>query len=90
MRAMIKRKIRDNTPEEEAAIQRGIAADPDTWEAPAGAKFIPRRKPGRPPGTTKTQVSIKIDDDVLAKLKSPVPKGWQTRLNALLRRGLGL
>lgn len=81
--------VRDNTPEEEAAIRRGIAADPDTWEIPVGAKAIKRGR-GRPPGKTKTQITINVDNDVLAQLKSPEPKGWQTRLNAALRKGLGL
>ena len=80
-------KIIDNTPEEDAKIREGIAIDPDTWEIPANAK--PRRR-GRPVGSKKAQVTVKIDNDVLAALKSPNGKGWQTRLNATLREALGL
>lgn len=42
--------IGDNTPEEEAVIQKAIAADPETWEVATGVK--PRRC-GRPAGRTK-------------------------------------
>ncbi|MEM9845536.1 MAG: BrnA antitoxin family protein [Pseudomonadota bacterium] len=79
-------RIPDNTPEEEARIQSGIAADPDTWEA-ADAK--PRRV-GRPSGSDKTKVTLNLDNDVLDALKSPEAKGWQTRANATLRKALKL
>ena len=82
-------KVHMPTPEEDAAIRQGIAADPDTFEIPADAKAI-RRGPGRPAGTTKTQVTLKIDNDALTALKSPDAKGWQTRANEAIRRGLGL
>ncbi|MCF3935280.1 BrnA antitoxin family protein [Acuticoccus sp. M5D2P5] len=80
-------EIRDNTPTEEAEIQRQIASDPDTWGTPADAKAIRR---GRPFGRTKEQVTVRIDRDVLAALQTPEPKGWQTRLNEALRAGLKL
>ena len=35
----------------------------------------------------KQQVSVRLDPDVLAKLREAGP-GWQTKLNALLRRAL--
>lgn len=79
--------ISDNTPDEEATIQRQIATDPDTWATPAGANAIRR---GRPSGRTKEQVTVRIDKDVLAALQTPEPKGWQTRLNKALRTGLKL
>ena len=78
--------IRDNTPEEEAEIRRQIAADPDTWEASADARVIRR---GRPAGSNKSQVTVKIDKDVLDKLREG-GRGWQTRMNAALREALGL
>ena len=84
---MNKPVIRFNTEEEEAEIQRQIAADPDTWEAPADARIIRR---GRPVGSTKEQVTVRIDRDVLAMLKGEDEKGWQTRLNAALRKAVGL
>jgi uncharacterized protein (DUF4415 family) len=79
--------ITDHSDTDDAALRRAIADDPDSWEAPANAK-IKRR--GRPIGSHKSQVTIKLDKDVLAVLKSPEPKGWQTRLNATLRDALEL
>ena len=79
--------IKDNTPEEEAEIQRQIAEDPDTWSTPADAKAIKR---GRPAGRTKEQVTVRLDKDLIQALKSPEPKGWQTRLNEAARLGLKL
>lgn len=80
-------KIRLNTDEEEAEIQRQIAADPDTWSAPPDAPILRR---GRPAGQTKSQVTLRLDNDVLAALKGEDPKGWQTRANAMLRKAVGL
>jgi uncharacterized protein (DUF4415 family) len=73
--------------EEEAEIQRQIAQDSDDWAMPAGAKALRR---GRPPGWRKEQVTVRLDKDVLAALRSPEAKGWQTRMNALLREAVGL
>ena len=84
---MTKPVIRFNTAAEEADLQRQIAADSDTWEAPADARIIRR---GRPAGSTKEQVTVRIDRDVLAMLKGEDEKGWQTRLNAALRKAVGL
>ena len=79
--------IKDNTPEQEAEAQRQIAADPDTWGTPADAKVLKR---GRPAGQSKEQVTIRLDKDLVEALKTPDPKGWQTRLNAAARVGLKL
>ncbi|MEO1190688.1 MAG: BrnA antitoxin family protein [Pseudomonadota bacterium] len=79
--------VQDNTPEEEAEIQRQIAEDPDTWAMPRDARVIKR---GRPTGRTKQKVTVRLDKAVIDKLKSPDSKGWQTRLNAAARRGLQL
>lgn len=78
--------IADNTPEQEAEIRRRIAADPDTWEAAPDAAVIRR---GRPAGSNKAQVTVKLDRDVIERLKAD-GRGWQTRLNATLREALGL
>ena len=40
---------------------------------------------GRPPGSDKLQISIRLDKDVVEKFKATGP-GWQTRINAALRR----
>jgi uncharacterized protein (DUF4415 family) len=54
-----------------------------------GETFV-RRGRGRPKsGTTKELISVRLDPDVVAKLREAGP-GWQSQINALLRRGLGL
>ena len=73
------------TPEEDAAINAGIAADPDTFELSDAdfAQLRPLR--GRPPlARPKAALTLRVDADVLAALKASGP-GWQTRINALLR-----
>jgi uncharacterized protein (DUF4415 family) len=78
------------TPEEDAQINAGIAADPDTysltdaeWEA---AKHTTTR--GRPLGSgSKIQVTLRLDIDVVNKLKAG-GTGWQTRANAALRKAV--
>jgi uncharacterized protein (DUF4415 family) len=50
------------------------------------------RKHGRPTlpeAARKQRVTLYLDPDVLARLKAD-GKGWQTRANAQLRKGLGL
>ena len=92
------------TEEEDAAITKAALDDPDTWlmtdeemkgmrpaTEDAGLMDI-LRKHGRPtlPETARKQrVTLYLDPDVLARLKAD-GKGWQTRANAQLRKGLGL
>jgi uncharacterized protein (DUF4415 family) len=47
---------------------------------------FPNTKPrgGRPPGSDKQLVSIRLDKEVVEKFKATGP-GWQTRINAALR-----
>jgi uncharacterized protein (DUF4415 family) len=72
------------TPEEDAAINAGIAADPDTYEASA-TEFKQMRRPGRPMGSgTKTQITLRLDTDLVEKFKA-TGDGWQTRINDVLR-----
>jgi uncharacterized protein (DUF4415 family) len=47
----------------------------------------PVRKSGRPPGSMKEQVSLRLDKDVVARFRATGP-GWQTRINEALRRAL--
>ena len=44
---------------------------------------------GRPPGESKAHVSLRIDKDVLAKFRADGP-GWQSRINAALRKAAGV
>ena len=47
-------------------------------------------KPGRPPvANPKQAVSLRLDPDVLEKFRA-TGKGWQSRINAELRKALGL
>ena len=47
-------------------------------------------KPGRPPkNNPKKQVTLRLDPDVIEKFRA-TGKGWQTRINAELRKALGI
>ena len=46
---------------------------------------FPKSKGGRPRGSNKEQVALRLDKDVLAKFRATGP-GWQTRINEALRR----
>ena len=75
------------TREESAAINAGIAADPDTYELSA-SEFKMLRRVGRPRVVVKRpMLSMRTDPDVLEKLRASGP-GWQTRVNALLREAV--
>jgi uncharacterized protein (DUF4415 family) len=43
------------------------------------------RRGGRPAGSNKEMVSIRLDKDVLEKFRAAGP-GWQTRINEALKR----
>ena len=61
----------------------------ETAELFDGDTFV-RRGRGRPKsGAAKAQISVRLDPDVVAKLREAGP-GWQSQINDLLRRGLGL
>lgn len=64
----------DDRPASEEAMQAAIKAD------------LARRR-GRPIGSDKTQVALRIDNDVLSAFKA-TGKGWQTRMNEALREWL--
>ena len=75
------------TPAEDAAITAAAMADPDAvpftnaeWER---AKPLVRR--GRPLGSgTKTQVTLRLDVEVVEKFRAS-GDGWQTRINEALK-----
>jgi uncharacterized protein (DUF4415 family) len=93
------------TDAEEARIQAMIASDPDNPEwteedfarakpfaevFPALAEEIRRNMGGRPKSPNpKIAVSLRLDRDVVARFKQDGP-GWQSRMNAALRRAAGL
>ncbi|HWU65617.1 MAG TPA: BrnA antitoxin family protein [Methylophilus sp.] len=68
--------------DEEARINAGIEADPDTFEV-SDRQFKKMR--GRPVGSNKTLVHIRLDNDVVEKFKA-TGSGWQTRINEALKK----
>lgn len=77
------------TDEEDAAINRGIAADPDTFEVSAQQmremQPLGKRARGRPRlASPKEMVSIRYDAEVLRAFRS-TGEGWQTRMNEALK-----
>ena len=85
----------------EAAIRAGIAADPDTMELDEEwfAKARPvseahpqiveafRRRRGKQRAPTKEQLTIRLDADLVAHFRG-TGKGWQTRINRMLRKAV--
>jgi uncharacterized protein (DUF4415 family) len=47
------------------------------------------RPVGRPRGSAKSQIALRIDNDVLAAFRAQGP-GWQSRMNAVLRKAAGV
>ena len=58
----------------------------DRAEIRIGDRVIRR---GRPPGSTKTQVSLRLDNEVVAAFRAQGP-GWQSRMNDELRKAAGV
>jgi len=72
------------TDEEDAAINAGIAADPDTYELTA-EEFAQLKPLGRPPlEITKERITIRLSRDVVESFRS-TGAGWQTRIDAALK-----
>ncbi|USI73967.1 BrnA antitoxin family protein [Sphingomonas morindae] len=68
--------------EEDFARSRPAAELPE----PILAAFPKTAKPiGRPPGSDKERITIRIDKDTLARFRATGP-GWQGRINAALRK----
>lgn len=53
-------------------------------EFPQLAAAFPKSKGGRPRGSDKEQVSLRLDREVLEKFRATGP-GWQTRINQALK-----
>lgn len=84
------RTIIVNTPEEDAAIQRGIDADPDAHEVSQEdfAKLKRLGVRGRPKlGNPKVQLTVRYDADIVERFRS-TGEGWQSRMNDALRQWL--
>jgi uncharacterized protein (DUF4415 family) len=97
----MKRTLIRNTPEEETAVQRGIALDPDNPEltdedwatARPMAEAMPRlveqylRSRGRQKMPTKVLISLRLDRDVVETLRAS-GRGWQGRVNEMLKKSI--
>jgi uncharacterized protein (DUF4415 family) len=78
------------TEEEERRIAEGIASDPDAAPdfgdgIPEGVRLIGRLKDLQ----LDSAYNFRLDADVLDHFRSTGP-GWQTRINAALRKAAGL
>lgn len=98
---MTKKKHKSISDVEEARIQMMIASDPDAPETtdaqmadarpfteafPVLAEEMRKNVGGRPRSANpKVPVSIRLDQEVVARLKATGP-GWQSRVNEMLRR----
>jgi uncharacterized protein (DUF4415 family) len=80
------------TRREDAAIRKGIRGDPDNpeWTPADFRRAMPLVDAviacG---GLRKIPVLLRVDPDVLARFRASGP-GWQTRMNAALRKAAGL
>lgn len=99
---MSKRRLIRPTAEEDAEIQRGIDLDPDNpeWTAEDFARAHParevhpelvedwlRRKRGKQRAPTKVLVSLRLEREVVEKLRAS-GRGWQSRANDMLRKAV--
>jgi len=83
------------TAEEDAAITAAAMSDPDAlpvtdeeWKAARPFMRVGARPVGRPPlENPKVPIHIRLSADVLAYLRN-TGKGWQTRVDALLREAV--
>jgi uncharacterized protein (DUF4415 family) len=89
------------TDEEEAAIQRGIAQDPDNpeWTEEDFARARPAREThpelveawlrtrGKQKRPTKVLVSLRLEREVVERLRAS-GRGWQSRANDMLRKAV--
>lgn len=78
------------TREEDAVITAAAANDPDSMPLTDAQwrEVLPTLRRGRPLGSgSKVQVTLRLDLDVVEKLKAD-GAGWQTRANAALRRAV--
>ncbi|MCF8192749.1 MAG: BrnA antitoxin family protein [Candidatus Methylopumilus sp.] len=84
---MKKKLIRPSDAEDQAitlAAMSDVDATPLTDSEWAEIKPQLKRGPGRPIGSNKSQVTLRLDSEVLQALKS-TGRGWQTRANEVLR-----
>ena len=80
----LKRDVIWPTPEEDAEIDAGIAADPDTHEL-TEEEFKRLRPLGRPRAeVTKERITIRLSPEVVEMFRA-TGKGWQSRMDQVLK-----
>jgi uncharacterized protein (DUF4415 family) len=83
------RRIRLNTPEEDANITAAAEVEPDVYPCSDAELAALDPRLGRTKGINrKRSTTIRFDEDVLEAFKATGPGGWQTRMNAALREWL--
>jgi uncharacterized protein (DUF4415 family) len=82
----MKPKLIRPTPEDDARITAAALSDPDAQPIVGNVGLKPVR--GRPrQAVTRRMMSLRVDPDVLEALRAS-GRGWQTRVNELLRKAL--
>ena len=86
--------LTENTLEEDAEVNAGIAADPDAPEVPPEAfKAARRGRPPLPETERKVRVEMRADPDVVAEAKRRAERsgrGYTAEMNAALRDAFAL
>lgn len=72
------------TDAEDAAINAAALSDQDNQPLSAVQLLQFKRKPGRPAGSSKEQVTLRLDAEVLETFRA-TGSGWQTRINDVLK-----
>lgn len=72
------------TDAEDAAINAAALSDQDNQPLSAEQLLQFKRKPGRPAGSSKEQVTLRVDAEVLERFRA-TGSGWQTRINEVLK-----
>jgi len=84
------RRESGNSTSDFEAIRRNAMAgtepadDEDSPDASETMRAEVKRLRGRPAGSDKTQIALRVDNDTLATFRS-TGRGWQSRMNAALR-----
>lgn len=87
---MARAALENMTDEEDDEITAAALADPDTPLMEEVLESNERRRLGRPPlPHTKRSVHLRLDQDVIGFFVKD-GRGWQTRINAALRKAAGL
>jgi uncharacterized protein (DUF4415 family) len=72
--------------EDDAVIAQGITSDPDVAPDLSAPSAGIVRRPGRPPKPNpKVSVTLRLDRDVIDRFRA-TGQGWQTRINAALKK----